>query len=367
MNVRGTARVDIAELKALNPLGEFVEASGVKLHGEGRRVRQGLCPFHEEREASFTVYSDTERWYCFGCGTGGDILDFVQRREGVDLPEAIALLGAGRESLPRATARASPADRRRSDDRRGATAPSPFRDVQLLTAAARFYVGEFRRDERARGYIASRGIAPEAALRIGTGFAPGGGLRVALRRAGFPESRMDASGLFAARGAERFAGMVVVPETDLPGRVCWLAGRALDPTANPRFQALPGTKPVFGLGRLGAAPTSVVVAEGLIDWLALATWHIPACAALGTHGVDRIAKALRGAGQVFLAFDADDAGREAARRLERLLGGRSAVVDLPPEIGDIADLAQRPDGRATFMRLLRRAAARRRASLRTRP
>ena len=100
MTLRGTARVDIAELKALNPLGEIVEASGVKLDGEGRRVRQGLCPFHEETEGSFTVYGDTERWYCFGCGTGGDVLDFVQRREGVGLPEVLALLGAGRQSLP---------------------------------------------------------------------------------------------------------------------------------------------------------------------------------------------------------------------------------------------------------------------------
>ena len=367
MTVGGTARVDIAELKALNPLGAFVEASGVKLDGEGRRVRQGLCPFHEETEGSFTVYADTERWYCFGCGSGGDVLDFVQRREGVGLAEALALLGAGRHSLPRATARASAADRRRSDDLRGATAPSPLRDVQLLTAAARFYAGELRRNTRARRYIASRGIALKAALGIGVGFAPGGGLRDALRSAGFSRSRMDASGLFAARGAERFGGMIVVPETDFHGRVRWLAGRALDSSATPRFQAMPGPKPVLGLGRLGAPPTSVVVAEGLVDWLALAAWDVPACAALGTHGVDRIAEALRGAGQVFLAFDADNAGREAARRLDRLLGGRSAVLDLPPGIGDIADLAQRPEGRAAFSRLLGRAASRRRESPGTRP
>jgi len=367
MTLRGTARADIAELKALNPLGDYVEASGVRLNGEGRRVRQGLCPFHVEKEGSFTVYADTQRWYCFGCGAGGDVLDFVQRREGVGLPEAIALLGAGRHDLPRASARASPVDLRRSEQRRGATAPPPLRDVPLLTAAARFYVGEFRRSARAKRYIASRGIAPEAALRIGVGFAADGGLRDALRSAGFSENSMDASGLFTARGAERFAGMVVVPETDFHGRVRWLAGRALDPSAKPRFQGLPGAKPVLGLGRLGATPASVVVAEGLIDWLALAAWGVPACAALGTHGVDRIAEALRGAGQVFLAFDADDAGREAALRLQQLLDCRAAAVELPAGIGDIADLAQRPDGRATFSGLLRRAASRRRETRGSRP
>ena len=71
----------------------MVEASGLKLRGRGR-VRQGVCPFHEETEASFTVYADTQRWYCFGCGLGGDVLDFIQRSDGVDLPEAIRRLQA---------------------------------------------------------------------------------------------------------------------------------------------------------------------------------------------------------------------------------------------------------------------------------
>ena len=62
-----TATVDIAALKARHPLGDTVEASGVRLRGRGR-VRQGVCPFHDEAEGSFTVYGDTERFYCFGCG-----------------------------------------------------------------------------------------------------------------------------------------------------------------------------------------------------------------------------------------------------------------------------------------------------------
>ena len=75
-----TANVDIPALKARHPLGDTVEASGVRLRGRGR-VRQGVCPFHDEAEASFTVYADSERWYCFGCGLGGDVLDFIQRVE----------------------------------------------------------------------------------------------------------------------------------------------------------------------------------------------------------------------------------------------------------------------------------------------
>ena len=77
-----TANVDISALKARHPLGDTVEAAGVRLRGRGR-VRQGVCPFHDEVEGSFTVYADSERFYCFGCGLGGDVLDFIQQAEGL--------------------------------------------------------------------------------------------------------------------------------------------------------------------------------------------------------------------------------------------------------------------------------------------
>ena len=165
----------------------------------------------------------------------------------------------------------------------------------------------------------------DAALRLGLGFAPGSGLREAVESSGFTAGRLRDSGLFTERGAERFAGMVVVPEV-AGGLVRWLAGRAVDPDAAPRFQALPGPKPVLGLGRLGFAPPWAVLAEGVFDWLAIAGWGIPACAALGTQGVEKAAASLRGCPRVFLAFDSDDAGREAAERLEGLLGRRAATV-----------------------------------------
>ena len=146
------------------------------------------------------------------------------------------------------------------------------------------------------------------------------------------------------RGAERFAGMVVVPDAS-GGLVRWLVGRAIDPDRMPRFQALPGPKPVLGMGRLGPAPSWTVVTEGVFDWLALAQWGLPAVAALGTQGVERVAAALRGCPRVFLAFDADDAGREATERLLTLLGRRAAAVTLPQGVGDVADLAALPHGR----------------------
>ena len=134
-------------------------------------------------------------------------------------------------------------------------------------------------------------------------------------------------------------------------------GRALDPDVKPRFQALPGPKPVLGLARLGPAPLLAVVAEGVFDWLAIAGWGLPACAALGTQGVERVAAALRGCPRVFLAFDSDDAGLEATERLADLLGRRAAaVVALPQGVGDVAELAALPHGRSAFLRLLALAA-----------
>ena len=341
--------VDLPALKRRHPLGDVVEASGVQLHGQGR-VRQGVCPFHDEQEGSFTVYADSERWFCFGCGAGGDVLDFVRRVESLSLPEAIRRLdgGVGAGAPNAAVVRSGPVIPPRR------TAPPPP-DPTLLTAAARFYAGVLRHSPEAQAYLRSRGIQPDAARRLGLGYAPGGGLRAHLAAAGYAAGRVRGSCLFTGED-ERFAGMIVVPDLAAGGRVRWLAGRAIDPGRRPRFQAVPGPKPVLGTGRLGPAPPWVVLTEGLFDWLALAQWGVPASAALGTQGAERIAATLPGCARVFLAFDADDAGRSAAERLAELLGRRAAIVTLPREAADVADLATHPHGHATFLRLLRRAA-----------
>ena len=339
------ATVDIAELKARNPLGHAVEAAGVALRGKGR-VRQGVCPFHQESEGSFTVYADTEKFHCFGCGAGGDVLDFVQRMEGLTLPEAIRRLDDG---TPRVTAAPVAAGK-------PARPPAlPARNPALLTAAARFYAGQLRRIPIAKDYLASRGISVNAAMRLGLGYATGHGLRTYLQTGGYGEDRIHASGLFLERGRERFAGMITVPDM-ASGRVRWLTGRAVDPAAKPRFQAAPGRKPVLGLAALGPAPPWVIVAEGVFDYLTLTAWGYPACAALGTQGMDKVAAALRGCPRVFLAFDNDDAGYEAAQVLRQLLGRRTAVVNLLLGVADVGELAKLPQGQLLFQRLLALAA-----------
>ena len=174
----------------------------------------------------------------------------------------------------------------------------------------RFYTGQLRRNIGAREYLASRGVGLEAALHLGLGYAPGRGLRVYLESTGYGDDRIRASGLFLEHGSERFAGMITVPDL-AHGLVRWLTGRAVDPVAKPRFQAVPGPKPVLGLTRLGPAPEFLILTEGVFDWLTLAAWDYPACAALGTQGLDKVAAHLRGCPRIFLAFDNDGrAGRQ---------------------------------------------------------
>ena len=347
MVVATSGKVDILELRARHPLGDAVEAAGVVLHGKGR-VRQGVCPFHQETEGSFTVYANTEKFWCFGCGAGGDVLDFVGRMEGLTLPEVIRRLDDGTTPVATTSHRPIPAQ--------GPAAPAiPPRDPALLTAAARFYGGQLRRSRAAQEYLASRGISLDAARRLGLGHATGNGLRESLQAAGFTTQRLRDSGLFLERGAERFAGMITVPDLS-HGRVRWLTGRATQPNAKPRFQAVPGQKPALGLATLGPAPPWAVVAEGVFDYLTLAAWGYPAVAALGTQGMDKVAAALRGCPRVFLAFDNDDAGNAAAECLKQLLGNRAAVVNLPHGVGDVAELATLSNGQLLFRRLLARAA-----------
>ena len=231
----------------------------------------------------------------------------------------------------------------------------PPRDPALLTAAVRFYAGQLRCSAIGREYLASRGIGLDAARRLGLGYSPGRGLRETLTAAGFSGQRLRASGLFQERGAERFVGMIAVPDTT-SGRVRWFTGRAVDAGAAPRFQAVPGPKPVLGLARLGPAPAWAIVAEGVFDYLVLAAWGYPAVAALGTQGVDKVAAALRGCPRVFLACDNDAAGVAATEALKELLGRRAAVVNLPDGVADVGELATLPHGQLIFRRLLARAA-----------
>ena len=260
----------------------------MRLRGRGR-VRQGVCPFHDEAEGSFTVYGDSERFYCFGCGAGGDVLDFVRRVENLSLPEAIARL----DGSPRACAQGrQPSSRTAASQVRRAGPPRP----RLADGGGAF----LRRSTPAQPR--RLGVPGLAGRRPVRGSPPRPRLCAGQRAASWPwspdgfsaEAASRTAGLFMERGAERFSGMMVVP--DASGGLVSLARRA---GRRPRPDApVPGVCPApsrcLGLGVLGLRRPWVVVAEGVFDWLALAGWGLPTGAALGTQGMERIAAALRG-------------------------------------------------------------------------
>ena len=355
MMVTANASVDIPALKARHPLGDTVEASGVRLRGRGR-VRQGVCPFHDEVEGSFTVYADSERWYCFGCGLGGDVLDFIRQSENLSLPDAIRRLDGG--AYP-AVSRPAP----------GHGVPGQLRCLPRDPALLDGGDAVLRRAAPARvpaglAYLASRGFGLDAAVRLGLGFAPGDGLRHALESVGFDAGRLRDCGLFTERGSERFAGMVVVPDPVSStgqalsgGLVRWLVGRAIDPD---RDSPLPGPCPApsrcLDLGvsaprrLLRSSPRESSTGSRLLPGASPPSQPWAPKASSGWP------RSLRGCPRVFLAFDNDEAGLGATEELADLLGRRAAAVTLPQGVGDMAELAALPQGRAAFLRLLARAA-----------
>ena len=247
-----TANVDIAALKARHPLGDTVEASGVRLRGRGR-VRQGVCPFHDEAEGSFTVYGDSERFYCFGCGEGGDVLDFVRRVENLSLPEAIARLDGSPGLTSWAAVR--PAGPRRTWD-----AALPPRDPTLLTAAGRFYAGQLRRSPAAWGVPGLAGrrpgcrSPPRPRLCAGQRAARGPGVGRLRRRPAQGLRPVHGAGTRAVRRNGRRSRR---HRRDLSA---WLVGRAIDPDRTP---PVPGVaRPQAGAWAWAARPRAVLGGRG---------------------------------------------------------------------------------------------------------
>jgi DNA primase len=312
--IRG--RVDLVEL-----IGRYVP-----LKRAGERFK-GLCPFHQEKTPSFTVNPKLGIFHCFGCHVGGDAFEFLKRHDRLEFPEAIRALAA-------LTGVALPS-------RDGATGESGVREtLYRITewAAARYAEWLWQRSDaaRARGYLTERGITPETATTFRLGFAPEGWdhLLSAARAAGHAPEALLAAGLVVARQTgsghyDRFRGRLIFPIADGQGRVVAFGGRALL-GEEPKYLNSPDT-PLYQKGqtlyalplareRMQAARRALLV-EGYIDCLmAHQAGFGETVAVLGTaltpHHLDLL---RRYADEAILFFDADRAGRDAARRAEELL------------------------------------------------
>jgi DNA primase len=329
---------DVDSIKQHNPIADVAAARGVHLRESGTHL-VGRCPFHEDEHPSFAVYPETRSFYCFGCNTGGDVIDFVRRADNLSFRDALELLSNGQQSTASGN---SPRPEMFSLD-----------DRMILTAAAGVYHEALLRAPHALKYLQGRGITMPVVQRCRLGFSDGRSLRPYFQRHRLSIKRATEMGLFWPTGArgETMAGRIVVPE--LRGGQCiWMLGRALSEERQPKYRGLSLPKPILGYERVRGRPR-VFVTEGAFDYLTGVTWGLPMCALLGTQVRAERLGFLQRIRRVLIVFDNDAPGSEAAASLAQSLGSRARVVALPEGVKDLSELAARPHGRATFFQVLR--------------
>ncbi|MGH2841898.1 MAG: DNA primase, partial [Solirubrobacteraceae bacterium] len=330
-------------------------SSRTELKRAGANRLTGLCPFHDERTPSFGINPAEKVYYCFGCQASGDAFTFVMETEGVDFKGALELL-ADRYKVALELEDEDPqaAERRQQRERL----------LELLERTATYYVRqlwESREAERARAYLAERGLEEGTLREFRVGYAPSAWDTVltASRRAGFKNRELYDAGL-AQRSQksgqiyDRFRSQIIFPLADPRGRVRGFAGRTLGDDRRPKYVNSPESdlfhkrSQLFGadLARAPAAKAGrVVVAEGYTDVIAMHQAGMRnSVAIMGTAVTEeQISELVRLAPLAQLTLDADSAGQEAMLRAARLAEGRGLkfrVVPLPRG-EDPADLIQR--------------------------
>ena len=316
-----TRRTDIVEL-----VGNYVQ---LKRKG---RLYGGLCPFHSEKTPSFYVYPDTQSFYCFGCGAGGDAVSFTKRINSIDYIEAVKLL-AQRAGMPEPT----------EDDKTGRLRS---RILTMNKDAARFFhaclnstVEEAR---QARAYWRRRGLDDKTINRFGLGYAPDDGqaLYQYLRDKGYNQQELDASGLFKRSQSGRiyclFWRRVMTPIFDLRGNIIAFGGRVLD-DSKPKYVNSPETlvyhksDTVFALQiAKRSASRRYVLCEGYMDVISMhqAGIDTAVCACGTALTPDQIKLISQYADEVILSYDSDEAGQKATERSLGILGSTTLKVSV---------------------------------------
>lgn len=333
-------REDVEAVRERARIEEVVGAH-VALKPAGVGSLKGLCPFHDEKSPSFHVRPQVGRYHCFGCGEGGDVIDFVMKVDGLTFNEAVEYL-AGRVGL---TLRYEEGGAPRPGD-------EPGRRRRLLDAhkvAEEFYREQLATAPAAAGraFLAARGFDRGAADDFGVGYAPQGwdALIRHLRGRGFTEAELVASGLVSQgqRGVyDRFRGRLVWPIREVTGETVGFGARRLfDEDTGPKYLNTPETAlyrkshVLYAIDlakREIARERRVVVVEGYTDVMAMHLSGVrTAVATCGTaFGADhaRIVRRLMGdtgakagfqfrseegtGGEVVFTFDGDAAGQKAA-------------------------------------------------------
>jgi DNA primase len=304
----------------------------------------GLCPFHDERSPSFSVDPVKKVFFCFGCGEKGDVFDFVQKTQGLDFVQSLEFL-ADRAHVELERAAEDPEAEKREAQKQ--------RLLAVINRAGQFYsavLWQSAEAEHARRYLAERGLEREVLEQFQVGYAPASGDKLIQQaaKAGFSAQDLITAGLARRRGGrleDAFRGRIIFPLADQRGRVLAFAGRALREGDKPKYLNTSENKAVgFFKGRMlyGMAQSRTpamkagrfVVVEGYTDVLALHQAGVPECVAImGTSLTDQQLEELtRVQGTVFLALDADNAGKNATSRAAQMASARNTtlrVVTMP--------------------------------------
>lgn len=310
------------ELRMRNEIEEVVERYVHLKRGGSRRI--GLCPFHSEKTPSFTVFSDTQSFFCFGCGEGGDVINFIQRIENLDWLDAVKLLAEQ-------TGLVIP------EDGSAGQLANRLRDtvLRMNKEAARFFHESLMAQggKAARKYLSDRRLSDGIIRRFGLGYAPDSwdALKTRLLSGGYSEENMAAAGLVTINEKgncyDRFRNRVIFPIIDTRGNVTGFGGRVLD-NSMPKYLNSPDTvvfKKSLQLFALNYAKNQndgrLILAEGYMDVIALhQAGFYNAVATLGTAITQDQARLMaRYAKEVVIAYDSDEAGQKAAKKAITLL------------------------------------------------
>jgi len=366
---------DVARVReATNMVAVVSEHVGLKRVG---RRYQGLCPFHAEKTPSFSVNPELGLYHCFGCGVGGDAIQFIREIEHLDFATAVERLAAKAGVTLRYDDANVTKDRQRRD-----------RLVEAMAAAVAVYHRILLDDPGAgvaRKYLRSRGIDGDVARAFSIGWSPDryDTLSLQLQQQKFARQDLVDAGLSFVNRVNKlqdfFRSRVMFPIFDVRGDPVAFGGRALE--GGPKYKNSPES-PIYQKSRVLyglnwakpdiVAKSEAVICEGYTDVIAFFGAGVPrAVATCGTALAEDHVKVLRNfAPNLVLAYDADDAGQNAALRIyqwESSYQIRLSVADLPPgqdpaDVGlaDPARLVQAVAGARPFLafrleRLLRAA------------
>ena len=281
-----------------------------------------LCPFHREKTPSFHISSDKQLYYCFGCGSGGNIIDFVMKIENLDFIDAIKFL-AERAGITLEEEVYSPEIQKKHDEREAI--------LKMNKLAAKRYVKNLAGDDAkaAREYAFGRGLNREIIGSFGIGYAKESWSDLVdyLKENGFTNDEIVRAGLAVKNEKghvyDKFRNRLMFPVIDVRGNVIAFSGRALDDSPA-KYMNSPET-PVFhkgnnifalNLAKQTSAKDGIILVEGNMDAVSLHSYGFSnAVAGLGTALTDAQAQLLkRYTPMVYLCYDNDEAGQKACEK-----------------------------------------------------